>query len=164
MSHFYSIAFAPGRSIPPRSRKIDALQSYRKFGKMSSHIISSKGVVAKRTANFTGEVWAELLHGSEDVNLLNVTFMPCARTHWHTHEKGQILQVLYGSGFVCDKGEEPRSIKAGDLIYASAGTTHWHGASEGSILTHLAIGLGKTEWLEAVTDAEYPKKGSATVL
>ena len=107
--------------------------------------MSSKGVVAKRTINLTGEVWAELLHRSEDVNWLHVTFMPCARIHWHTHEKGQILQLIYGSGWVCDKGEEPRSIKAGNLVDASAGTTHWHGASEGSILTLLAIGLGRTE-------------------
>lgn len=124
---------------------------------MPTTIVSKKGSAGKRTATFTGEVWVQLLHSSDDVNLLSVTFLPCARTHWHTHEKGQILQVVQGSGWICDKGEEPRRIKTGDLIHASAGTTHWHGSDEGSIMTHLAVGLGKTEWLEPVADEEYPK-------
>jgi len=131
---------------------------------MPSTIVPDKTSAAKRSGTFTGEVWVDLLHGSPDVNILNVTFLPCSRTHWHTHEKGQILQVVQGSGWVCDKGEEPRRIRAGDIIHASAGTTHWHGADEGTILTHLAIGLGKTEWHEPVSDADYPKKSGGGVL
>jgi quercetin dioxygenase-like cupin family protein len=46
----------------------------------------------------------------------------------------------------------------GDLIWAPAGTTHWHGADDGSIMTHLVLGLGKTIWHDAVTDEEYNAK------
>jgi quercetin dioxygenase-like cupin family protein len=63
-----------------------------------------------------------------------------------------------GSGWICDKGAEPRRIKMGDLIWAPAGTTHWHGADDGSIMTHLVLGLGKTIWHDAVTDEEYNAK------
>jgi len=114
---------------------------------MPTTIVSKKGSAGKRTATFTGEVWVQLLHSSDDVNLLSVTFLACARTHWPTHEKGQILQVVQGSNWICDKGEEPRCIKNGDLIRVSAGTTHWHDSDEGSIMTHLAAGLGKLNGL-----------------
>ena len=48
---------------------------------MPSKIILSKGVVAQRTANFTGKVWAELLYGSEEANVINITFILYSRTH-----------------------------------------------------------------------------------
>jgi quercetin dioxygenase-like cupin family protein len=91
----------------------------------------------------------------------NVTFTPCARTNWHTHVKGQVLIVLSGSGWICDQGQEPRRIKAGDVIWASPGTTHWHGASKDSLLTHTALGLGACTWLDPVTDEDYAKAGGA---
>lgn len=89
--------------------------------------------------------------------VVHVTFLPGARTHWHTHERGQVLQVIQGSGWVCDKGETPRRIRVGDTVVCPPGTHHWHGADEGSLMTHTAIGLGKTEWLEGVTDEDYNK-------
>ena len=91
--------------------------------------------------------------------MVNVIFTPCARTHWHTHEKGQVLRVLVGSGWVCDKGGRAQRIKAGDLVYAPPGTTHWHGADDGTVMTHLAISFGKATWHDAVTDEEYNKRG-----
>ncbi|KAL5313061.1 hypothetical protein ACEPPN_019488 [Leptodophora sp. 'Broadleaf-Isolate-01'] len=114
--------------------------------------------VAKPTATFTGEVFLEMINADDTAALANVTFTPCARTHWHTHENGQMIRVLSGTGWICDKGDEARQIKAGDTIWAPAGTTHWHGADEKSIMTHFVVGLGKTEWHDAVTDEEYQKR------
>ncbi|KAL3473662.1 RmlC-like cupin [Aspergillus californicus] len=114
--------------------------------------------VMKVGATFSGEVFLDLLHMDPAVSLANVTFTPCARTHWHTHEGGQIIKVSSGSGWLCDKGGEARHIKAGDVIWAPAGTTHWHGADDGSIMTHFVVGLGETKWLERVTDEEYNKR------
>ncbi|GMF67076.1 unnamed protein product [Aspergillus oryzae] len=121
---------------------------------------SSQGsqTTLKPTTIFTGEVYFDTLHTDETTSMANVTFTPCARTHWHTHPGGQFLKVVAGSGWICDKGSEPRRIKMGDLIWAPPGTTHWHGADDGSIMTHFVVGLGKTIWLDPVTDEEYAAK------
>lgn len=104
-----------------------------------------------------GDVYSDMLHKDGNVNMSNVTFTPCARSYWHTHQKGQVLKVTMGSGWVCDRGGQPQRISVGDLIYVEAGTTHWHGAGRDSIMSHLAISLGETKWSEAVTDEEYNK-------
>jgi quercetin dioxygenase-like cupin family protein len=89
---------------------------------------SKVGQSVKPTATFTGDVYLDLIHMEDRVVIANVTFTPCASYHWHTHEDGQFLKVVPGSGWICDKGAEPRRIKTGDLIWAPAGTTHWHGS------------------------------------
>ena len=60
-----------------------------------------------------------------------------------------------GSGWICDRGGEPRKIQAGDVIVCEAGTEHWHGASEGSVMMHLAISLGMTSWKEEVKEEDW---------
>ncbi|KAH8195361.1 hypothetical protein TruAng_010468 [Truncatella angustata] len=119
---------------------------------------NTEKAVAKPTGTFTGEVFLEMLHMDEQAALANVTFTPCARTHWHTHKGGQMIRVLSGAGWICDKGEEARRIKAGDTIWAPAGTTHWHGADDGSIMTHFVVGIGATEWHDAVSEQEYRRR------
>lgn len=116
--------------------------------------------IAKPTATFTGEVYADIIHRGDGVGIGNVTFTPCARTHWHTHTQGQMIRVLAGTGWICDKGGEARRIKAGDTIWASPGTTHWHGADDGSLLTHFVVGIGETVWHEPVTDEEYKSRAT----
>ncbi|KAL2844109.1 RmlC-like cupin domain-containing protein [Aspergillus pseudoustus] len=108
---------------------------------------------------FVGDVWVDKVLNDENMTFGNVTFTPCARTNWHTHEGGQILRVLAGSGWVCDRGGEPQRLRAGDMVWCPPGTTHWHGAANGSFMTHLAISIGGTEWLEAVDDQLYSSKG-----
>lgn len=114
----------------------------------------------KRTETFTGDVWSQMVHASGNVAMGTNTFMPCSRTHWHTHEGGQMLHVTSGTGWICDKGERPRRIKAGDVIWAEPGTTHWHGADNNSFMVHLALGIGKTTWHEEVVDDLYSSGGS----
>lgn len=109
----------------------------------------------KNAPTFTGDVYLDMIHADDNIAMANVTFTPCARSYWHTHEKGQVLRVTMGSGWICDKGGKPQRIDTGDLIYAPPGTTHWHGAGKGCAMTHLAIGIGETKWLGEVTDEEY---------
>lgn len=90
--------------------------------------------------------------------MLHVNFQPGARTHWHRHEKGQILKVTAGSGWVCDRGEKPKRIAVGDVIWCPAGGVHWHGADDGSFMVHEAISLGGLDWYEAVSDEVYAAK------
>lgn len=108
-------------------------------------------------ATFTGDVFANMIHVSEDqsIHLTNVTFCPGARSNWHTHVEGGFLLVLHGSGWICDKGENAKRMKTGDTVWIQPGTTHWHGAEEGSIITSLAAAFGQTKWLVEVTDEEY---------
>jgi quercetin dioxygenase-like cupin family protein len=110
----------------------------------------------QRGATFTGVVWADpVLPGVDGVTIATVFFSPGARTFWHHHERGQILQVLAGRGFVCTRGLEPEELRAGDTVWVPPGEQHWHGAAPGSFLTHTAISLGTTEWADEVAEAEY---------
>ncbi|BCS26768.1 cupin domain-containing protein [Aspergillus puulaauensis] len=115
------------------------------------------GTTQKKGPTFTGEVWYDsvLNKQEEGITMVTATFTPCARTHWHHHEDGQVLEVKAGSGWVCDKGGIPQKLAVGDIVWCPAGTTHWHGADKGSILVHLAISRGKTTWFEPVTEEEY---------
>lgn len=50
-------------------------------------------------------------------------------------------------------------IRPGDVITCPPGTRHWHGATDKTAVTHIAIqeaSDGKAvDWLEKVSDAEY---------
>lgn len=95
---------------------------------------------------------------AEGMNVANVTFTPCGGTHWHTHEKGQLLKTLAGAGWVCDLGGEPVNISMGDVIWCPPGTTHWHGADDNSYMCHQAASFGGVGWKAEVSDDEYAKK------
>jgi len=114
------------------------------------------GIAGKRGSQFTGIAYPYLTMPTTDgVTINTVNFTPGARTHWHYHEQGQILQVLAGRGLIQSKGEPVRVIRAGDTVWAPPGETHWHGAAPDSFMTHTAISLGVTQWADAVSDAEY---------
>lgn len=124
-----------------------------------SHSRSGANSVHSSTAGtFTGDVWLDPIMNTEVIKMANVNFAPCARTNWHSHEGGQFLHVIAGSGWICDKGGEPRRIIGGDYIWCPPGTTHWHGADNGSYMVHQAVSHGKTTWHDPVTDEEYGKK------
>ena len=108
------------------------------------------------TETFTGEVWSDgVLMDDDFVRVNNVIFTPCARTYWHYHEQGQILQVFRGRGFVCSEGQEPVELNEGDTVWVPGGEKHWHGGAKDSLLGHTAISLGATTWLQEVTEEEY---------
>ncbi|KAG9774091.1 hypothetical protein KCU88_g5549, partial [Aureobasidium melanogenum] len=74
----------------------------------------------KAIANaFTGNnVYIDPVLNAEGMSIANVTFMPGARTHWHTHEKGQILRVVTGSGWATSFGGVTWEEEVGDQEYA----------------------------------------------
>ena len=74
---------------------------------------------------------------------------PGSRTHWHVHPGEQVLYILTGEGRVGIAEEEIR-VGPGDLVYASPGEQHWHGAAPENSMTHLSItNVGAAEWFEA---------------
>ncbi|WP_203295756.1 cupin domain-containing protein [Luteirhabdus pelagi] len=92
-------------------------------------------------------------------NAGNVRFEKGARSNWHSHPSGQILIVTEGVGYHQIKGQSKETIRKGDVIKCPPNTTHWHGASEDSAMTHIYIvpntEKGVVDWKDPVTDEEY---------
>lgn len=110
----------------------------------------------KRTT-FTGDVWADpVLPTIGGVTINTIVFTPGARTFWHSHEHGQILQVIAGNGLICTDGATPQVLHVGDIVWVPPGERHWHGASAESMLSHVAISLGTTHWAEEVVLDDTP--------
>jgi quercetin dioxygenase-like cupin family protein len=119
------------------------------------------GLAGKRASQFSGTVHAYVVMPSTDgVSITNVTFSPGARTFWHRHEVGQILQVLSGRGLLQSEGGTVRVIHAGDTVWIPAGERHWHGATPETAMTHTAISLGVTSWDGEVAEADYTAPAS----
>jgi quercetin dioxygenase-like cupin family protein len=115
-----------------------------------------EGASSRRSDTFVGEVWSDpVLPTTDGVTVNTIFFAPGARTNWHSHQHGQVLQVTGGAGWVCTKGETPQPLAAGDLVWAPPGETHWHGADAGSLMTHTSTSLGVTSWGEPVSDEDY---------
>lgn len=146
-------------------------------GLSASEIIVSKAgsrpVSQAPAANFTGVAQVERLFSSADPARASgglVHFEAGARTHWHTHPLGQTLIVTAGVGRVQHWGGPIQEIRQGDVVHIPPNVKHWHGASPGSAMSHIAISEqldGSTvEWMEAVDDAQYnppaPTESSST--
>lgn len=111
---------------------------------------------------FSGDAFLHPLLAKDknnDFAMGSVTFEPGARTHWHTHPKGQVLIITEGAGFYQERGKPAQAIKKGDVVNIPEGVEHWHGASSSSKMVHIAITNYKGEenvvWLNPVTDDEY---------
>lgn len=90
---------------------------------------------------------------------LTVTFEPGARTAWHTHPLGQTVIITAGLGW-CQRDGGPREeLRQGDIVYFEPGERHWHGATDKTSMTHIAIAETvdgvRVDWAEHVTDADY---------
>ena len=96
-----------------------------------------------RGPTFTGQIWADPVLATDDgVTVNTVFFPPGGRTYWHRHERGQILLVTHGRGFVQVRGGAGAWVAPGDVVYFPAGEEHWHGALPGTTMTHLSITTG----------------------
>jgi quercetin dioxygenase-like cupin family protein len=111
---------------------------------------------------FTGSVRIDPLMSPPEpsqVAMALVTFEPGARTAWHTHPFGQTLIVTAGFGWVQREGEARQEIRQGDVVYFFPGEKHWHGATDTTAMSHIAIQEkldgSPVEWMEHVTDEQY---------
>jgi quercetin dioxygenase-like cupin family protein len=112
----------------------------------------------QRGPTFTGVVWADpVMPAADNVSINHVFFSPGARTFWHTHEYGQTLHVTSGCGWICTDGGQPQEIRQGDVVWIRPGERHWHGAATETFMAHLATSLGKVDWQEELTQAEYER-------
>lgn len=114
----------------------------------------------QRSGTFTGAVWADPVMPTTDrVTINTVFFAPGARTYWHAHEHGQILQVTAGQGWICAQGSQPQPIRQGDVVWIAPNERHWHGGSADSYMVHVAISIGTTRWQEEVSQQDYEQAG-----
>ncbi|MFC6198338.1 (R)-mandelonitrile lyase [Ponticaulis profundi] len=110
---------------------------------------------------FTGTVYVAPVFppNMNDVSAGEVTFMPGARSAWHTHPLGQQLIVTSGTGWVQERGKEKLVMQAGDVIWCPPGVEHWHGGTDKTSVTHFALQASKdgkaVVWGDKVTDEEF---------
>ncbi len=109
---------------------------------------------------FVGQSYLNML-STQGVAIGNVTFEPGCRNNWHIHHKGgQILLVTGGRGYYQAWGEQAQELHPGDVVHIPPEVKHWHGAAPDSWFAHLAVAVpaegSSSEWLEAVSDEEYP--------
>jgi len=70
---------------------------------------------------------------------LLLLFTPGARTNWHSHAVGQTLHVTDGIGLVQTRDGKTIRMRPGDTVYTPPGEEHWHGATAGNFMCHLAM-------------------------
>jgi len=112
---------------------------------------------------FTGTVHIDGIRTPDDrsaIGCAHVRFAPGARTAWHRHPRGQTLYVTDGIGYVATRGGEVQEIRPGDVVYIEPDEEHWHGATPGRFMAHVALHEADEHgqvvtWLEHVTDADY---------
>jgi quercetin dioxygenase-like cupin family protein len=115
------------------------------------------------TDTFTGDVYVTPIYRGEEPSRMIVSlvrFTPGARSNWHRHALGQTLHVTDGIGLVGTRDGGVIRMRPGDTVYTPPGEEHWHGATDGDFMCHLAMleGTGDsdgTTWLEPVTDEQY---------
>lgn len=108
-------------------------------------------------------------NGGSGITGARVKFEAGARTHWHSHPKGQLLIVTEGQGWVQDEAGTKRELGPGDTVWTAPDVKHWHGATPFGSMTQIAIaepGLRGTvvDWGDAVTDAVYRALPGAILL
>ena len=99
---------------------------------------------------FVGEVDYQTAVGEEsrDLRLSEVHFKHGAVNKPHVHTTDQILVVTEGECLVATD-DERHEVRAGDVAFIPANTTHWHGARPGKDMTHWSIlGNAKTTIVE----------------
>ena len=67
-------------------------------------------------------------------------------------------------GAAQDGTSQPQEIRPGDVVYIEPGEEHWHGATAGRFMAHVAIQEADDQgevvtWLEHVTDEDYAAQG-----
>jgi quercetin dioxygenase-like cupin family protein len=103
-------------------------------------------------AHFTAKAGARELLPARKPSLptaaMVVRFEPGARNYWHSHEGGQLLYVVDGTGSVQARGAAAERIRVGDAVRVEPNEEHWHGAGPSGPLAHIVVNVGETRWLE----------------
>lgn len=112
---------------------------------------------------FTGKARIDYLFSPDApsrLSLGHVSFEPGVKTNWHSHPIGQTLIVTSGKGYIQFEGEPKEFIYPGDIVWIAPGKKHWHGATETTAMSHIAIqekdeNDSNVTWMEAVSEEDY---------
>jgi quercetin dioxygenase-like cupin family protein len=107
------------------------------------------------TGTFSGDVHLDPVLSAPGVMVNNVTFTPGGRTYWHRHPGGQLLVVTAGRGVIATRDGEVEELTSGDVVWADPDEEHWHGATGETLLAHLAVSHGTTDWGGEVSEQDY---------
>jgi quercetin dioxygenase-like cupin family protein len=117
---------------------------------------------------FTGDVYIDTFASpkadGQRANVGRVRFAPGARTAWHSHDLGQTLHITEGVALLGTRDGQVIVAHPGDTIYTPPGEQHWHGATPGDFMEHLAVYDTSAEpplgahWAEHVTDDDYNRR------
>lgn len=117
---------------------------------------------------FTGTVFIDPIAAPEASSRFaaaNVHFAPGARTAWHVHPHGQTIWVTEGVGLCQREGGPIEVIRPGDRVFFEPGEHHWHGATAGRFMVHVAMHQAdeagsNVTWGDHVTDEQYAAQPS----
>ena len=76
---------------------------------------------------------------SSDFNASVVGFGTGVRNKFHHHGSDQILIVTEGTGKVVTEAGEEAVVSVGDVVFAPAGESHWHGALDNTTFAHITV-------------------------
>lgn len=96
-------------------------------------------------ALFTAPVTMKAIKAPKDnsPSVVYVSFPKGVRNKLHSHNNDQILIVTDGEGFLANESDKQK-IAVGDVAVIPAGEKHWHGATDDSPMTHIALSAGNT--------------------
>jgi len=103
-------------------------------------------------ANFTGRVTG---YTTADIRVNRYGFAAGARSHWHTHERGQTLIIEQGVALAQIEGGPVREYRPNDVFYTPPGVRHWHGAAPNEAMRQVSVSFGVTTWHGPVTEGQY---------
>lgn len=111
---------------------------------------------------FVGTVYVEPLFDANEhrgFSAGEVTFLPGARSNWHSHPHGQTLVITKGGGWTQRRGQPKREIKAGDVVLCPPDVEHWYGATATTLMSHIALqefeNGSPANWAEPVSEEAY---------
>ncbi len=129
---------------------------------MSTEDLIKEGYKPAPAGYFSGKAMVKPLVVADNITnctVSDVFFEAGCRNNWHTHPSNQILVVKKGTCYYQEDGKPVQQVPAGSAINVLPGVKHWHGASPGGDMIHIAINIntekGMVNWLEAVSDEEY---------
>jgi len=105
-------------------------------------VIKTSNTEAQESANkiFRGKVSIQSVIGKseDDLRVIVVNFSPGAVNVFHSHTFNQLLYVTEGKGIVATESREV-TVTPGTFIFIPAGEKHWHGATQDTAFSHIAI-------------------------
>ena len=105
-------------------------------------VIKTSDKEAQESASkiFRGKVSIQSIIGESgyELRVIVVNFSPGAVNVFHSHTFNQLLYVTEGKGIVATESEEV-TVTPGTFIFIPAGERHWHGATQNTAFSHIAI-------------------------